>query len=222
MTLSLIIPTLNAQDALRKNAHHFTALSDDIIVTDGGSRDDTLKLAIEIGARIAIGSSGRGRQLARAGVLANEDWFLFLHADTRLGGGYQVVIDNHMKTHPHKAGYFKFTLDTRGFRPRLMEILVALRCRIFALPYGDQGLLISRGLYQSIGGYDSALDLFEDVNMARKLGRKRMRPLNAKAITSATRYEHGGYFRRGLKNLNLLRRYLFGARQEDLSRSYYS
>jgi hypothetical protein len=48
------------------------------------------------------------------------------------------------------AGVFRFALDDIGAKPRLLERLVAARYAIFRLPYGDQGLLIPRTLYDEV------------------------------------------------------------------------
>ena len=220
--LSILVPTLNAEKYLADSLAPLSAIADEIIISDGGSRDATLRIAVGCGAILAVGQAGRGRQLARAARFSRGDWLLFLHADTVLTGDWYEQIKTHMRTAPGQAAYFRFCLNARGFRARVMEYFVRLRSQVFALPYGDQGLLISRTLYEQIGGYDERLDLFEDVAIIRKLGRKRLKGLSAKACTSAARYEQGGYFRRGLKNLILLRRYFKGASQQDLKKAYYS
>ena len=56
---------------------------------------------------------------------------------------------------------------------------------MLGLPYGDQGVLIHRDLYEEIGGFPT-IDLMEDVALARAL-RGRLRRLDATAYTSAAR-----------------------------------
>jgi hypothetical protein len=80
---------------------------------------------------------------------------------------------------------------------------VAWRCRWLALPYGDQGLLIPRALYELIGGY-RPLPLMEDVDLARRLGRRRLEALQCRAFTSAGRFRREGYLRRSARNLTIL------------------
>ena len=77
---------------------------------------------------------------------------------------------------------------------------MAWRCRRFALPYGDQGLLISRALLTEIGGIRD-LPLMEDVDLVRRLGRARLVGLEAAAVTSAERWRRDGWRRRSLRNL---------------------
>ena len=88
-----------------------------------------------------------------------------------------------------------------------------------ALPYGDQGLLIARALYEALGGF-AALPLMEDVDLARRLGRRRLAPLGVPAYASARRYREGGYIRRPLRNLLCLSLYFVGVPTRHIVRLY--
>ncbi len=201
---------------------------DDIVVSDGGSGDDSLAVSIKAGARLAVGGAGRGHQLARGArwslAHAPDDWMLFLHADCALPDRWREAIADHIKTRPDTAAYFRFSLDDKGFWPRLMERIVAVRCSLLALPYGDQGLLISRALYGEIGGYEK-WDLFEDVAIVRALGRKRLARLNLPLKTGAGKYrapknKGGGYVRRPLKNMGRLIVFLMTGNPKRAGRGY--
>jgi hypothetical protein len=101
----------------------------------------------------------------------------------------------------------------------VLERLVALRCTALRLPYGDQGLLIPRRLYAEIGGY-RPLPLMEDVDLVRRLGRRRIVMLRARAITSAERFRREGYVRRSAKNLACLTLYTLRVPTHVISRFY--
>ncbi len=220
--LSVIIPTLDAEQDLALLLAQLRGQVDEIIVTDGGSTDDTLSQALAGGARLALGCPGRGWQLARGAKLARGEWLLFLHADSRLPEGWREEVAHHMRHFPKKAGYFGLKFDAPGIRPRLLELWVWWRCHgsfWWTLPYGDQGLLIRRDLYKQVGGYPH-IKLFEDVAIVRRLGRWRLCRLSASLTTSARRYQEDGYLRRGGKNLLLLVRYLLGADPDRLAKAY--
>jgi hypothetical protein len=77
------------------------------------------------------------------------------------------------------------------------------------LPYGDQGLLISRSLYEKLGGF-KPIPLFEDVDIIRRIGRRRLVYFKSRAVTSALSYQTSGFYLRPIKNLMLLLMYYFG------------
>jgi hypothetical protein len=87
------------------------------------------------------------------------------------------------------------------------------------LPYGDQGLLISRSLYERLGGF-RPLPLMEDVDLVRRIGGSRLERLAVAAVTSAERWRRDGWLRRSARNLLCLALYRFGMRPERLARLY--
>jgi rSAM/selenodomain-associated transferase 2 len=191
------------------------------IVVDGGSRDLSAEIARAQGATVVSTRPGRGGQLAFGAASALGEWLLFLHADTRLAPGWSraaaaFIADD---AHHRRAAYLRYRLDDPAPAARRLEALVAWRCRAFALPYGDQGLLISAALYREIGGF-RPLPLMEDVDLVRRLGRRRLVPLAAAAVTSAERYRRGGYVARPLRNLGCLALYFLGVPPRLILRLY--
>lgn len=96
---------------------------------------------------------------------------------------------------------------------------VGVRCGLLALPYGDQGLLIPRRLYDDVGGFTDQ-PLMEDIDLVRRLGRRRIAMLRADAVTSARRYRDDGYLRRILRNQACLALYAAGASPERIAHLY--
>lgn len=227
--LSIVIPTLETAETLEGV---LAALADagtrrrsiaevEVIVADGGSTDATTALAGRLGARVVSAPRGRGRQLAAGAEAAKGDWLLFLHADTRLAPGWAAVAAGFMAdpAHRERAGYFRFALDDEARAARRLERLVAWRCRRLGLPYGDQGLLIARDFYEALGGY-RPLAMMEDVALVRRIGRRRLVALEAKAITSARRYRRDGYLMRPARNLLCLALYFLGLPPRLIARLY--
>jgi GT2 family glycosyltransferase len=162
---------------------------------------------------------GRGSQLAAGVAVATRPWLLLLHADTRLGPGWQAAVAAHMAGAPDRAGYFRLRIDDDAPAARRLERAVAWRCRVLGLPYGDQGLLISRALLDAIGGI-RPLPLMEDVDLVWRIGRARLVLLDAEAVTSAARYRRDGYLRRSARNLALLTLWFAGVPPRVLARLY--
>lgn len=224
--LSIVIPTLNAAAALPRTADHLlegvgSGLIRDLIVSDGGSDDETLAVAEELGAVVVRGEAGRGGQIARGVAAARAPWVLILHADTHLSEGWTAPVAAHMSNQPERAGHFRLAFRARGLAPRIVAGGANLRSRLFALPYGDQGLLVTKALLDRIGGIPD-IPLMEDVALARRLGRARLTSLDATAMTSADRYQRDGWARRVISNLGTLGRFALGADPERLARRYAS
>jgi rSAM/selenodomain-associated transferase 2 len=214
MKISVIIPTLNAAATLALPGH-----VDETIVADGGSEDATVAVARTAGAQVVVAARGRGAALAGGIAAATGDWLLLLHADTRLTSDWRVEAEAHARDHPDKAGYFRFVLDSTDSRARRLERLVAWRCRVLALPYGDQGLLVHRDTLRAAGGM-RPLPLMEDVDLIRRLGRHLLVGLNAGAVTSAAKWERDGWYARSCRNLLCLSLWRLGVSPARIARIY--
>ncbi len=205
-TPTVIIPALNAAASLGAVLAACVGLP--AVVVDGGSTDGTADLARRAGARVVAAPRGRGVQLAAGAAAAEGEWLLFLHADTRPGPGWREAVQAAMHD-PTRAHYFRFALDDPSPEARRLERRVAWRCRVLALPYGDQGLLIHRTLYAEAGGF-RPIPLMEDVDLVRRLGRRRLAPMPAAALTSAARWHREGWRRRSARNLLCLSLWFLG------------
>jgi rSAM/selenodomain-associated transferase 2 len=207
--ISVVIPTLNSEAGLAATLTSLVPAAVDglvreAIVVDGGSTDRTLEIIDHAGADIVKAEAGRGTQLRAGAARARFPWLLFLHADTELEPGWEREVSQFIDRveagrRRDTAAAFRFAVDDEGVAPRLLEGMSALRSRLLKVPYGDQGLLISRALYNEIGGY-SALPMLEDLDLARRLGRSRITHLRARAVTSPARLQREGYLRRMLRN----------------------
>lgn len=212
--ISAVIPTLNAAALLPALLAQLQGLGE-VILADGSSTDGVAELD---GVRLITAPRGRGSQLAAGAAAARGEWLLFLHADTRLAPGWEAAVEAGL-ARPGQAHYFRFALDEESRQARRLEAAVAWRCRWLALPYGDQGLLISRALYQAVGGY-APIPLMEDVHLVRRLGRARLAGMPARAVTSAARWRRDGWWRRSARNLMTLGLYFAGVSPERLARFY--
>jgi glycosyltransferase involved in cell wall biosynthesis len=192
--ISVIIPTRNSEHTLGATLTALVPSAVDgivkqVIVVDGGSTDQTAIIADLAGADVVSSAPGRGGQLAQGAERARFPWLLFLNADTVLEEGWERSALDFMRRVDHgerspAAGAFTFRLDDKGLAPRLLERLVHLRCKLSRVPYGDQGLLIPRQLF----------------DLARRLGRSRLAMLDAEAVTSPEPYRRDGYLLRSLRN----------------------
>ncbi len=221
--ISVIIPTLNSANTIGPCLAAVAAglqsgMIAEVIIADGGSDDDIAEIAELSGAQLILALPGRGSQLANAAKSAKADWLIFLHSDTVLARNWPQTCAAHMASHPDKAAYFKLKFDTNSFAARIVAGWANWRARIFDLPYGDQGLLISKQLYDRIGGYAN-IPLMEDVRIAKALKRKLV-ALDCIATTSAERYQKQGWLRRSFKNFVILIQYKMGVDPVILAKKY--
>lgn len=191
----------------------------EVILVDGGSSDETKRIADTAGANVIDCSAGRGRQLRAGADAARSDWLLFLHADTVLSRDWAERAAAHMTDNPGKAAAFTLAYRSDASRARWLAGRANWRSRVLGLPYGDQGLLISRSLYDKIGGFED-IPLMEDVSIVRRIGKKRLSVLSAEARTSGEKYEQAGWRRRAWRNAFLVVRYFLGADPAKLAVEY--
>lgn len=228
LMISVVIPTWNAEArlaaclaALAPGA--IAGLIKEVIVVDAGSADRTAAIAEAAGARLIVSEKGRGGQLAVGAGAARGDLLLFLHADTVLEEGWEeearVAMDGDAD-----AAVFTLAFDADKAGAALVAWGAMVRTRIFAAPYGDQGLLIRKSVYDALGGHHP-LPLMEDVDLMRRfvkaVGRKRLRIFKSRAVTSAERYERDGYAARVLRNFLCVSLFRLGVPARTLVRIYH-
>ena len=224
--LSIVIPTRNAATLLpgclgALGEAQQSGLLREIIIADGGGCAETVEIGHGFGASVFAAPSGRGPQLIAGAARSSGDWLLFLHADTRLENGWsrEVAAFLAQAGAEEKAATFRLRLDDAAPQARRIEQLANWRSRKLGLPYGDQGLLISRRLYDAVGGFRPHA-LMEDVDIVRRLGKRRLTQLDSAAVTSAVRYRRDGWWLRPLRNLALLTLYFAGLPPRWLARLY--
>lgn len=163
---------------------------------------------------------GRGVQLNAGAAVARGVWLWFVHADSRLPAGwFDTFTDLDTRGVP-VGGSFTFRLDSAAWQARWLERGVALRVRLFGLPYGDQGIFVRRSVFQSMHGFQP-MPLMEDVEFIGRLKRcGRLEHLSVELVTSARRWEQWGWLRQSAANLATLALYGLGVSPARLARRY--
>jgi len=190
--ISVIIPTVNAERLLPRCFDSLIPAAvrgvvREVIVADGGSSDATLMIADAAGAHIVQSRANRGVQMADGARMAKGDWLLFLRPETALESGWDAEAESFLAQavmERPRAAVFRFALEDFGGEARRAEVMGNLRAALLALPYGDQGLLIPKRLYLKLGGYRALADM-EDADLVRRIGRRRLISLRARAVNVA-------------------------------------
>ncbi|MDC8447282.1 MAG: TIGR04283 family arsenosugar biosynthesis glycosyltransferase [Nitrospira sp.] len=221
MQLSIVVPMLNEADQLPDLLEHLSPLSRqgaEVILVDGGSSDDSVAMARAGGFQVIDNSPGRARQMNAGAWASMGDVLLFLHADTRLPEGAMMAIEQAM--HRHKWGRFDVRIAGRSSTLRLVASLMNWRSRLSGIATGDQGIFVSRSVFNSIGGYPE-LPLMEDIDICRAL-KKIGKPacLRLRVLTSGRRWEQRGVWRTILLMWWLRWRYWLGAPVEEIAKAY--
>ncbi len=219
LPISVIIPTLNEEQQIGGTVRGLRGSDvEEVIVVDGGSSDDTRRIAESTGARVLCERANRGAQQNRGAGAAKGEILLFLHADTALPRGFADQVRATLARPGVSAGAFRFRLDGRGWRLRLVERAVGLRCRLLRLPYGDQALFVRRDTFQAAGRF-APIQVMEDFDLIRRLKKLgRVVLANGEAVTSARRWRREGVWRVTWTHLLCILGYFLGLHPARLAR----
>ena len=210
----MIRDCLAALHGLRTRGH-------EVIVVDGGSRDDTVALARGLADHVLISEQpGRAVQMNRGAMQACGDVFLFLHADTLLPEDADRLLEEY-GVDAKAWGRFDVTLSGRRPLLRVVETAMNLRSRLTGIVTGDQAMFVGRELFREAGGFPD-IALMEDISCSAAL-RRRRRPLCLRqtVVTSSRRWEEQGIVHTILKMWRLRLLYFLGAAPSELARQYH-
>lgn len=185
--ISIIIPTLNSALSLRRSLPPLVSgvaagIVCELILADAGSADATAQIADASGATMIRAALGEGRQSMAGAVVARGDWFLFLHADAMLEPQWVDEASRFITGDKNRAGVFGYAVEGDDLGARMREFWRALRTSVFKAPLRAQGLLISRALYESVGGYSMITGAHRD--LLERLG-SRWKVLRSRAVVPA-------------------------------------
>ena len=226
-TLTVVIPTINEANRLPLLIADLNnwPYKIDINIVDGGSSDQTQLVARLSGCNVFRSpQKNRGLQLKIGASKSKGEWLLFLHADCRMnsywGKEVERIISNSLSN--QYAFYFDFKLKEKNFQYRILETAVKIRSNYFHTPYGDQGLLIHRELYQSIGGF-SPLLIMEDIDLILRLSKKhKLKPIGIPLFTDSKKWRRVNILQQSLKNARLRHKWKSGIDLIKISKEYYS
>ncbi|ESQ13464.1 MAG TPA: glycosyl transferase family 2 [Chromatiaceae bacterium] len=168
--------------------------------------------------RLLRAARGRGTQCNVGARAATGELLLFLHDDTELPVDAMQHIGQVFSDPKVEAACFRLRFDRDHW---LLRVYAAFsHYESIFTTFGDQGLVIRRKLFDTLGGFPD-WPLFEDVELARRIRRcSRIVKLRSTVTTSAVRFERNGMIGQQMLNANLMLRYLLGAKAETLVERY--
>ena len=222
--ISIIIPTYNESENLPLLLSDLSILTGkvEVIIADCNSEDKTRDIACIYGAKIYKSKKkNRGLQLNIGAKNANGEWFVFIHADSRLNEKFLKHIKSIVKSDKNLIYFLKLKINNKKIIYRFLEILVNLRSYLFKDPYGDQGLIIHRKAYLKNKGYRK-IPLMEDIDFIKRLGNKKnLRMLNIPIYTSSRKWEKNNIIYQAFKNWKFRERWRKGDSIKSIYLDYY-
>ena len=221
--LSIIIPVLNESVTLPNILESLQPLrlaGVEVIVSDGGSSDDSITIAEPLTDAIVRGFTGRAAQMNAAAKSAKGDWILFLHADSVLPVVSAQTLIQSLVDCQAEWGWFKISIAGRHPGLRLTAWLMNRRSKLTSIATGDQGLFVRAKLFRSCEGFPEQL-LMEDIGLSQRL-KALAEPgvLKLTLTTSGRRWETHGWVSTVVKMSAFRLLYWLGVSPTKLHRWY--
>lgn len=220
-TISIIIPVLNEAAIIKSTLEQLQQYDGvEIIVVDGGSKDDTVNIARQLGANTLVISGGRAAQMNAGAKYAQGQLLLFLHIDTQLPHNFISLVTQTLAQPKVVAGAFELAIDGQDRSLRWVEKLVKIRSHLFSLPYGDQAIFITRKAFIELGSF-AQMPIMEDFELIKRLQRHgKIAIANGSVVTSSRRWQKLGVWQTTLINQMIIAGYYLGISPLKLSHFY--
>ncbi|MEN6326746.1 MAG: TIGR04283 family arsenosugar biosynthesis glycosyltransferase [Syntrophomonas sp.] len=219
--VSIIIPALNEENFIESLLQNLLAIPNtEIIVSDGGSSDNTGAICAGYPVKFISSSRGRGPQLNAGAAAAAGEILFFVHADSVIEPQLINEIRQAVKA-GHHWGCCSLAFDNTALIFRIIAGLSNLRALLFSSCYGDQGIYCDRALFYKVGPYPPAVFL-EDMALSDRLRRSsRARVLKGRIGSSSRRFTRHGVWRTIVKMQAIKIMYRLGGKPESLVKWYH-
>jgi len=219
-TIGIVIPVKNEASQLPQLLDVLEKVCEKVLLVDGGSSDETVSICERAGFSVVQTAPGRARQMNHGASHVNADCLWFLHADCLPPDD---AIEQIMQSCQQGYLWGRFDVRLSSERPvfRIIEKMMNWRSCLTQVATGDQGIFVSRALFEEVGGFPE-IPLMEDIAISKLLRRHgRGACLHARLKVSSRRWESRGLFQTVLLMWWLRLRCVFGADPADLYRTYY-
>lgn len=190
--ISVVIPTLDSEREIVPTLAALVSgaaagIVRDVVLADGGSSDETEAVADAAGCIFVKSEADLGARL-REGARATlrGEWLLFLDPGGMLEEGWTREVRKFLDTigraghADRRAATFRLAYEGFGMKPRIAEVAANARLMLTGRPRAEQGLLISKLLYQKLGGHQKGANAHR--RLIAKLGRMRIVKLRSRVL----------------------------------------
>ena len=218
---SIIIPVLDEEDIIASRIKSIRNFNDniEIIIVDGGSQDNTVKIAKQMGVNVQCVEKGRGLQCNKGAQKSSGDILMFLHIDTKLPKDTFKQLNHFFKDDAVQIGTFRLLFNFDHWLLKFYAFFT--RFDSIFTSFGDQCIVVRKSFFDAIGGFPE-WPLFEDVHFLR-CARKRAKIYSfpGPVSTSARMFLSRGILRQQILNGFLIFKYLLGTEPDKLYKRYY-
>ncbi|CAD5919890.1 MULTISPECIES: TIGR04283 family arsenosugar biosynthesis glycosyltransferase [Planktothrix] len=219
--ISIIIPVLNEAENIGLVISSIQRAENiEVIIIDGGSQDNTVKIAENLGVKVIVTNRGRALQMNAGAKIATGEILLFLHGDTQLPLGFETEVRETFINSNIIAGAFQLKINGDQLSLRVIEKTVFWRSKYLQMPYGDQAIFIKAITFGEIGGFPEQ-PIMEDFELIRRLNHLgKIEILSSSVITSGRRWQKLGVFKTTLINQLIVIGYYLGISPTKLAQWY--
>lgn len=215
MKLSVIVPIAPSEiveTEFLDNLKILHAGSELIFVSENTGIHDNLKISIPgVDIRFLTSDPGRANCLNTGALNSSGDSLWFLHADSRFNEMNISSLLDSIERYPGALLYFDLAFYNAPILMKLNEWGALFRCRILDTPFGDQGLYISKNIFNSLGGFPEYAAYGEDHLFVRNARRKHIpvKPVKTSLYTSPRKYIENGWLKTTLLHLYLWQKQIY-------------
>lgn len=221
--ISIVIPTYNEAENIARLVSYLITNSNkdtcEVIVSDGGSTDETLRIAESAGATAVLSTTrGRAGQMNYGASIAKGNILYFIHADTFPPASFIADIEKAVAA-GSMLGRYRTAFDSDKTILKINAFFT--RFDWFICYGGDQTLFITKELFTAINGFNKQMSIMEDYDLvvrARKLGRYKI--FSKTALISARKYDTNSWLKVQRANRTIVKMYRNGASQQEMVNKY--